>query len=803
MDGDTQNLTAPGAPGLPPSWASSDKDYVTTALNGASRVWATVGHGVVNEVYWPSTGQPQIRDLGFYLVNASGWIDLKRVHRYGLSTPRPYLPLPTVLHQGDGYQLALEILPDPHRDVLLIRYALSGDYRLVVILSPHLTATGQDNAAWVGDGALLASRGNRSLALCASVPMTHLSAGYVGTSDGWQDLDQHGRLTWSYPRAENGNVALSAELTGDAGLIALGFAETVQGAQGLARASLAEGDEPARRSFLERWEAWGSTLRLGDSTPELQDLALLSATVLKIHEDRAYPGALVASLSVPWGASTDSLGGYHLVWPRDTTLGAFALLAANQREDARRVLAGFIANQQPDGHWFQNYYPDGQMFWGGVQLDETAFPVLLAAKLREEGETELGGTAAMVRRALAFVARTGPTSDQDRWEENSGVNPFTLAVAISALVAGADWLEEDERRYALDLADDWNERMESFCYVTGTPLAQDLGEEGYYVRLAPPDRDGALTGQVELQNRQGEKIAASALVSLDFSYLTRLGLRSATDPRVLSTVRVVDHLLQVQTPSGPLYHRYNDDGYGEHEDGSPYDGHGIGRLWPLLSGERGHLALQAGEDPLPYLQTMMNCASSGGLLPEQVWDTDAILERGLYPGRPSGSAMPLLWTHSEFLKLLLAREAGKPAELLRVVAERYGHAQTAPTQLPSSQPPRPQPLRAQVRHWRPAAPVAQLEPGLLLLIEGEQGFTLHYGFDAGSGEETGEWQDVQDREALPLPFGLWGVAFSPAELHGHRTLNFTRRTASGWEGQNHAVRLGAAPEASLVHQERG
>ena len=525
-----------------------------------------------------------------------------------------------------------------------------------------------------------------------------------------------GSVNWSYERAENGNVALSAELQEASGLLALGFAENVTGAQGLARASLAEGDEAARRAFLCAWEAWGSALKLGGPSPELEAEALLSATVLKVHEDRTYPGALVASLSIPWGSATDTLGGYHLVWPRDATLAAFALLACNQREDARRVLAWFIANQQPDGHWLQNCYPDGQDFWHGVQLDETAFPVLLAAKLREEGEPELEGTRDMVRRALAFVARTGPTSDQDRWEENQGVNPFTLAVAIAALVAGSGWLEEDERHYALSLADDWNERLESLCYVTGTPLCRELGVEGYYVRLAPPDRDGTLTGQVTLQNRQGKTVEASALVSLDFSYLPRLGLRSALDPRIRDTVKVVDHLLAQETPTGIFYHRYNGDGYGEHEDGAPYDGFGVGRLWPLL------------------------------------------------------------WAHAEFLKLLHTAQTGRPAELLREVEERYR-----------------QPLPAQARHWRPAAPVPELEPGLLLLIEDDKPFLLHYGFDG--------WQNPQDRPALRLPFGLWGVTFSPGELREHHTLDFTRKLAVGWEGQDHHIRLHeGAPKASLTAQ---
>lgn len=769
-----QGDIAPGAPGLPPTWSSSDKDFVTTAQGGASRLWATIGHGVVNEVFWPSTGQPQIRDLSFYLVGEQGWVDLKRVRKYALSTPARHLPLPLINHQGEDYELSLEVLPDPSRDVLFIRFSVQGPYRLVALLSPHLTATGEDNLAWHEDGLLLARRGDRSLALAASVPMQHRSAGYVGTSDGWQDLRAHGKLTWQYPRAQGGNVALVAELTGEAGLLALAFAETIEGARTLALSAVAEGDDPARRSFLLRWERWGSALKFAETREDLLSAAIFSATVLKIHEDRAYPGSLVASLSIPWGNSTDSLGGYHLVWPRDATLSAFALIACHQLEDARRILAGFIATQREDGHWPQNYYPDGQAYWHGIQLDETAWPVLLAAKLREAGEPELRGTVHMVRRALAFVARTGPTSGQDRWEENAGVNPFTLATAIAALVAGAGWLDEAERQAALDLADDWNERLESLCYVTDTPLSRQLGVAGYYVRLAPPDRDGALTGEVQLQNREGQCIAASALVSTDFSYLPRLGLRSATDPRILDTIRVVDHLLRVETPSGALYHRYNDDGYGEHADGSPYDGHGIGRLWPLLCGERGHLDLQAGKDPLPYLETMLRCASPGGLLPEQVWGAAPIPERGLYPGRPSGSAMPLLWAHAEYLKLLIARSEGRPVELLRVVEERYSA-----------------PLPARVRHWRPAAPVFELEHGRLLRIESEQPFTLHFGFDG--------WQEVQDRAALPLAFGLWGVTFNPGELAGHHELNFTRHlNDGGWEGQDHCIRLGGENPAPPI-----
>jgi glucoamylase len=289
---------------------------------------------------------------------------------------------------------------------------------------------------------------------------------------------------------------------------------------------------------------------------------------------------------------------------------------------------------------------------------------------------------------------------------------------------------------------------------------------GYYVRIAAPEKDGGLTGRVHLRNRRGETIRASALVSMDFSYLTRLGLRDPRDPRIRDTIAVADALLRVATPSGPVYRRYNDDGYGEKADGSPFDGSGVGRLWPILCGERGHLALQSGEDPLPYLETMMRCASRGGLLPEQVWDSAPIPARGLAPGRPSGSAMPLLWTHAEYLKLLVARDRGKPIELLKAIEDRY-----------SARPP-----SAHTWHWRAEAPFARLARGRSLAVEHRGPFVLRYGFDG--------WQTPAERTAVSAPFGLWTVTFRPEELEAHAALQFTRRFDGGWEGVDHEVTLG-------------
>ncbi|ODA68106.1 Glucoamylase precursor [Methyloligella halotolerans] len=768
-----------GAPGIPPTWASSDKDFVTTSL-GTARVWASIGHGNVNEIYWPSTGRPEIRDFGFYLIGGGHWVDLKRVCNYTLSKPEPYLPLLTVTHTGDDYRLTLEVLPDPHRDVLLVRYDLEGPYKLGIIAAPHLGESGYDNDAWVDGGLLYASIPARAVCIGADAPMEDQSVGFVGASDGWQDLNAHNRFTYGFTSATGGNIAMSAALSAPKGVIALGIAPHPTGARTLAMSSLAQGYDTVRERFLAGWEAWGSKLSLPAPEADLAEEALTTATVLRTHEDRMFPGAVVASMSTPWGNSTNTLGGYHLVWPRDATLAAFALLAANQVEDARRMLAHMIGVQQPDGHWTQNYFPDGVPFWTGIQLDEAAFPVMLAAKLRELGQPDLPGTTEMVRRAIAFIAKAGPQSDQDRWEENPGISAFTIPVLIAALVAAAPWLDEATRGYALDLADDWNERIEEWCYVTGTPMAEKLGVDGYYVRIAPPEMDGGVTGTLMLRNRNGETIRACALVALDFSYIVRLGLRSATDPKIKDTIKVVDEVLKVDTPSGPVYRRYNEDGYGEHDDGSPYDGNGVGRAWPLLVGERGHLALQAGEDPLLYLKTMRNCASPGGLLPEQVWDAAPIPERHLYPGRPSGSAMPLVWSHAEFLKLLIARQAGRPVELLEAVAKRYG----------GSVP------KAKYTRWRNEVPVPSLCQGRALIIEDREPFTLHLGWDG--------WQDVADVPAQELPFGLWGVAIEPERYAGRKELNFTRRYTEGWEGKNHTVEIAATEEQrTLTHVSDG
>ncbi|HEY1709357.1 MAG TPA: glycoside hydrolase family 15 protein [Rhizomicrobium sp.] len=763
---------APGAPGGRPTWTSSAKDMVTTAL-GTSRLWVTVGYGIVNEIYWPATGKPQIRDLGFIVTGPFGWRELKRVNQYVISKPEPFVPLPQIVHEGEGYRLELELVPDSKRDVLQIAYRLIGEgLKLYVLLAPHLDNDGERNNARAGDD-LIAWKGNTALCLASDSGFSRSSAGYVGVSDGWQDFNQNGLMAWTYNEATNGNVALLGEVGSNEGTLALGFADTREGARTLARSSLSEGFAPIRQHFIEGWEKWGKNLSVPRTTAEIEREAYISAVVLRVHEDRTYPGSIVASLSVPWGNTSDSSGGYHLVWPRDCVEAGLALIAVGQFEDARRMLGHLIATQLPDGRWYQNMYPDGRAFWHGIQLDEVGFPIILAAKLAEKDALAgMGGVGSMIRRATAFIVQNGPITAQDRWEENPGASPFSLTVQIVALIAAAGFIDDaDDRAYMLSLASYWNERIEDWTYIENGPLAEAYGVDGYYVRVGPSLAEGGLRGRVEIHNRSGETIPAVALVGMEYLVLVRSGLRDANDPRIRNTLKITEALLRVDTPQGVAYRRYNEDGYGEHADGSPFDGQGIGRAWPLLTGERGHYELQLGRDPLPYLRAMARMTGRTGLIPEQVWDSPAIPSFNLEPGKPTGSAMPLVWAHAEYLKLLCARETGRPLEMLPAVqAHAAAGRQSTGTW-----------------HWRSEVPFDTLPCDRDISIEASAPFLLHVGFDG--------WQGIEDRPSSPLPFGRHGARLTARELAHRSVIDFTLYFTGEecWEGIDHHVRVGDSP----------
>jgi glucoamylase len=676
---------APGWPGIPGRWTGSRKNGLGTAISRESRVWFTLSHGILNEVYYPRVDHACTRDLGLIVTDGRSYFsEEKRDTQTVTSQVEPGVPAYQICNTAlDGrYRIEKDVLTDPWRDVVLQRIRFVpvegtlGDFRLFVLLAPHLANRASDNTAWVGDykgvPMLFAERDHHALALASSAPWPARSVGFVGVSDGWRQLQADKRLDRSYLRAENGNVAVTGEIdlqTADGTFVlALGFGPTAMEAGQHALISLLEDFDETHAEYVRAWRAWHLRREQhSGSPPSHRPLHAISAAVLRSHESKRVEGGVIASLSIPWGFSKgdDDLGGYHLVWPRDLVETAGGFIAAGARQEARRVLRYLQVTQEADGHWSQNMWLDGTPYWHGIQMDETALPILLVDLASRYGvidSRERQTFWPMVRRAAAFLTRNGPVSPQDRWEEEPGYAPFTLAAEVAALLVAAELAEETANvtaaTYLRETADAWNASIERWLYVTGTGLAAAHGVDGYYVRVAEPDRADAASpcqGFVPIKNRPpGESTAPAALmVSLDALAFVRFGLRAPDDPRILDTVKVIDATLRVETPCGPVWHRYQGDGYGEHADGGPFNGTGIGRAWPLLTGERAHYELAAGHvDVVERLvRTMEALAGDDGLLPEQVWDSADMPDRGLVIGHASGSASPLVWAHAEYLKL--------------------------------------------------------------------------------------------------------------------------------------------------------
>src|SRR5205814_118952 len=348
----------------------------------------------------------------------------------GLRLSAPGVPAVHIVHHHERFDLRLRVAPCEHRDVLLVEVVLDGDAALrpYALLAPHLGGTGANNRAAVvqhrGRKLLWAEQGPFGLALAAVNPRQQdawgrASAGFVGSSDGWQDFARNGALTWEYDAAGPGNVALLGELPRQA-VLALGFGSSPEAAATLSLTALSEPFAISWERQRSSWTLWHTNCTPVQSLcaglpPACAEQVGISTMVLRTHQDKTYPGAMVASLSVPWGNTREEREGYHLVWPRDLVESAGALLAVGAAREARNTLRYLLATQNADGHWHQNQWLGGKVYWPGVQLDESAFPVLLAVALDERGALEGTEVADMIRRALSFLVRHGPVSDQDRW----------------------------------------------------------------------------------------------------------------------------------------------------------------------------------------------------------------------------------------------------------------------------------------------------------------------------------------------------------------------------------------------------
>ena len=519
---------------------------------------------------------------------------------------------------------------------------------------------------------------------------------------------------------------------------------------------------------------------------DIHNVYRISTCVLRCHESPTFPGGLIASLSIPWGGSKgdDDIGGYHLVWPRDLAQTAGAFLACGANDEVLRVVRYLRAIQEEDGSWPQNCWLDGTSYWSGIQLDECAFPMLLLDTALREGAVPpplLKAYWPMVARAAGFVVRHGPRTGQDRWEENAGYTPFTLAVEVAALLAAAEIAvicdNDSVAEFLRDTADAWNEQIEDWIYVADTRLAREVGVAGYYMRIAPEvpgEARALLGGTVEVRNRFAGtcNVAADELISTDALALVRFGLRAPDDPRIVDTVKVIDHVLRVDLPYGPGWRRYNGDGYGEHEDGSPFDGTGIGRVWPLLAGERAHYELAAGRraEAERLLATLEAGASPGKLLPEQVWDADPIPALELERGKPSGSAMPLVWAHAEHIKLLRSLADNAVFDRPPQTARRYLREKRA----------------ARCRPWRPDWRPPSIPVNRALRLDLPEAALVHWSMDG--------WQTRRDTQTRDTGLGIHTVEI-PTEgcVPGHAIIFTWMNLATGkWIGRDHVVRLDEA-----------
>ena len=785
-------VEAPGWPGIPARWTSSAKDGVGTALSERSRVWFTISHGIINEIYYPRVDQACVRDLGFIVTDGDTFFaEVKRdcqtvVERVEDGVPGFRL---TSTHRGGQFRIINSVLTDPRSNSVVLQIRLEDSsktgLRVFALLAPHLVNAGAHNNGQLGEykghDILCAFGGGTHLAMLGSPPFLARSVGFVGASDGWRQLRDHGRLIDQYDTATDGNVALSAELAMGAdgvSILAVGFGRTSAEAAYHARTSSMTPFETIVNDYSSGWRAWQSPLRTMERHAHGQNIYRVSANILRVHEAPTFPGGFIASLSIPWGFSKgdDDMGGYHLVWPRDLCETGGALLACGAHSEVRQILRYLRATQEGDGSWRQNYWLDGGSYWSGVQLDECAFPMLLLELARREGALgppDLPQFWPMVERAAGFVLRTGPRTKQDRWEENAGYTPFTLAVTIAALLAAAEIAEacdiETVPALLRDTADAWNEQIEDWIYVEDTALAREAGVRGYYIRVAPesPATGGPdVHGLVQVRNHEvgSGSIPADGLISTDAIALVRFGLRSPEDPRVLDTIAVIDRLLKVELPQGPGWRRYNLDGYGEKADGRPFDGVGIGRVWPLLAGERAHYALAAGKrkEAEALLATIEAQTSPGGLIPEQVWDAAPIPERELAPGKPTGSAMPLVWAHGEYVKLLRSLADGRVFDMSPHTMRRYlGKKQTA-----------------RCRPWREDCPTAGVLAGQALRLDLPQESIVRYTRD--------DWKTQVDVATSDTGLGLHVAELPTAGMAPGGKLVFTwRRKADGlWRGKD-------------------
>ena len=774
---------APGAPGATSVWSYAGKQGIGTSYeqyvdqkyqdggptNTISKVWFSLAQGIVTETAYGEIDRAQIKDLEF-LVTGNGFFDEEKVATNSTldyldtdSSGRPLSPAYRLINtdKEGKYTIEKHVFTDPDRQTLFTRVIFTAKENNItpyILVNPHMENTGTNDVAFVSRNSLNAREGeNVYVSVKSTTPFVKTSAGYVGSSDGYQDLADNGFMDWTYDYTDQnnpGNVAMMAQLpTMSAGQTAtfdlvVGFGSNYEEATAQADGSLNEGYD----SLLAKYNGTGSAVGWEDYLASLSNVPAMiantgdngkqlyaSAFVLKTMEDKSNAGALIASLSVPWGdtVNADSFAtGYRAVWPRDFYQVAMALLALG---DTETPLVAFEYlpqvqvknNQFGDKGWFlQKTHVDGTLEWVGVQLDQTAMPIMLGWKLWKAGilsDSQIRNAYNnMLKPAAEFLAKNNtinnglqggpeiipPYTQQERWEEQYGNSPSTTAAIITGLVTAGDIAknaadDSGASQFYFGKADEYQNNVDKFMFTTSglTDFCNHSGD--YFVRITQNDNPN--DGDNILGSNGKNAINETFVIDGGFLELVRYGIKPGNDANIAATVCELDHIENTsQTPDidpenlkirydftfdgnqYPGFRRYGNDGYGERiNDGGGYVGgdiHQRGRVWPFFTGERGHYELELAKANNGgtisdaevaqisdiYVRAMEYFANDSFMLPEQVWDGVGSNETYNYTfGKGTDSATPLAWTHAEYIKLVKSLTDKNIWDSYEIVRARY------------------------------------------------------------------------------------------------------------------------------------
>lgn len=641
-------------------WPTAAKNGFGTSASPTSKVWFTLANGVMTEVFYPTLDVPNVQILQLQ-VAIGGKLESESddtIHRLEVPSPNSLTFRQVNTAKSGQYTITKTYVTDPMMNTVLIdvEFKSRTAAKLHVYFDPSLNNSGMHDFARTDGGALLAEEGKIASALIPSCGFVHATNRYVGSTENIA--------------AATGNMVQVGELKRKRCTLAIGFGENISHAISAAVASLVKGFDATRREYEAGWVKYGTTLpRIAKHQRQFN----MAAMVLKALEDKSFRGASIASPSVPWGggpnANEPTVSGYHAVWSRDLYHVATAFDAMGDRATANRLLDYlFKVQQKPDGSFPQNSWIDGRPIGGGLQMDQVGLPLVLAYQL---ARIDRDSWLKHIKPAADYILKHGPRTDQDRWEEKPGYSPATIAAQIAGLVCAAEIARLNGDTTAanayLETADKWAENVDRW-----TATKSGHTRNPYYLRITENDNpDDGLKIQI---NSSSLAVDERKVVDAGFLELVRLGVKSPHDQLIRDSLKLVDEMIKVQTPAGEAWYRYNHDAYGETPTGENYDArNGVGRLWTLLTGERGEYEIAAGDlaNARKRLDTMAGFANDGFMIPEQVWDVRHSPRAGLRFGAGTGSATPLAWSMAQFIRLAISIEKGRNVETPKVVFERY------------------------------------------------------------------------------------------------------------------------------------